>query len=359
MCPCCGLPRIKKIDSNDLYNKYSCWNKDCECRDVPFAVLNLKLADEDYLDLVCEQCEELYEREFYLDDNGGPMLAFKCQDKLCRFSMEPHVYDLKAGTWHGEGPRLIVYEDQAFPSEVERECLKDNPENPESEGFSQGITNLKGQAKTTTIQPSIEKTKYGATKIDLPCEMGEIPLLSMNAKRHEQFLNYHEGKVIVFVDVPNFIRTLRDYFPREFEQVLQKAHELLYQFVDSSFNADDAFIVRYYTKPDEDLAESNLMLMEYCRERPEQEFFHSLRINKQGHLSDIDNYLIANAVEVLEACDLRGFVIVSSDKDYLPVMKIAGFKGVRSFIFGVNAPGIYDDYGVENIKVLGLMNFFA
>ncbi len=36
-----------------------------------------------------------------------------------------------------------------------------------------------------------------------------------------------------------------------------------------------------------------------------------------------DYYLIANGAEILERCKIRGFVIVSNDKDYLPVMQRA------------------------------------
>jgi hypothetical protein len=88
------------------------------------------------------------------------------------------------------------------------------------------------------------------------------------------------------------------------------------------------------------------------------EFFHLLKIEKAGHYSDIDNYIIANSVEILEKCELKGFVIVSSDKDYLPVMRIANFKGVKSRILGINTPEIYEEYKIVDIKFLGIMNFF-
>ena len=51
--------------------------------------------------------------------------------------------------------------------------------------------------------------------------------------------------------------------------------------------------------------------------------------------SDIDNYLIANSVEILERCEIRGFVIISSDKDYLPVLRIAIHKKVKTRIIGI------------------------
>ena len=64
------------------------------------------------------------------------------------------------------------------------------------------------------------------------------------------------------------------------------------------------------------------------------------------------NYLIANGVEILERCNLRGFVIVSSDKDYLPVMRIATFKKVRKYIYGLNTADIYQRYGIEDIQLI-------
>ncbi|GAG86335.1 unnamed protein product, partial [marine sediment metagenome] len=63
-------------------------------------------------------------------------------------------------------------------------------------------------------------------------------------------------------------------------------------------------------------------------------------------------------VEILERCEIRGFVIVSSDKDYLPVMRIASYKNVKSRILGINTPEIYEKYNIEDIKFLGMMKFF-
>ena len=74
--------------------------------------------------------------------------------------------------------------------------------------------------------------------------------------------------------------------------------------------------------------------------------------------SDIDNYLIANGVEILERCTPRGFIIVSSDKDYLPVMRIAQYRDIKSYIMGMKPPQIYEKYNIGDIKFLGIMKYF-
>ena len=79
---------------------------------------------------------------------------------------------------------------------------------------------------------------------------------------------------------------------------------------------------------------------------------------KGSGYSDIDNYLIANGVEILERRTIKGFIIVSSDKDYLPVMRIANYKKVRARILGINTPEIYEQYQIEDIKFMGIMKFF-
>ena len=52
------------------------------------------------------------------------------------------------------------------------------------------------------------------------------------------------------------------------------------------------------------------------------------------------------------------FVIVSSDKDYLPVMRIASYKKIKSRILGINTSDIYEKYNIDDIKFLGIMKFF-
>jgi hypothetical protein len=49
---------------------------------------------------------------------------------------------------------------------------------------------------------------------------------------------------------------------------------------------------------------------------------------------------------------------VSSDKDYLPVMRIAEFKGVKSRILGINTSEIYEKYDIDDIKFLNVLKHF-
>jgi hypothetical protein len=60
----------------------------------------------------------------------------------------------------------------------------------------------------------------------------------------------------------------------------------------------------------------------------------------------------------LERSKIRGFGIVCSEKDYLPLMIIAGYKNVRSFILGIKTPKIYEKYEIPNIKILEIKKFF-
>jgi len=96
--------------------------------------------------------------------------------------------------------------------------------------------------------------------------------------------------------VPNFIRTLYKIYPFNFDKILEKAHELLIQFIEEVFILTKEYIIRYFSKPDEDLDMSNQILAMFCSKNSNSEFFHLLRIQKGPNLSDIDNYLIANAV---------------------------------------------------------------
>ena len=140
--------------------------------------------------------------------------------------------------------------------------------------------------------------------------------------------------------------------------VLNKAYKYLLSFIENLFDTSNDYIIRYYSKPDDDLKKWNQILMEFCRNNSECEFFHLLEIEKSGSYSDIDNYLIANGIEILERCKIKGFVIVSSDKDYLPVMRIASHKNVRKYIYGINTADIYEKYGIDDIQLLGTLDFF-
>ncbi len=180
----------------------------------------------------------------------------------------------------------------------------------------------------------------------------------MNNDEYAKFLEHHQNKVVCLVDLPNFIRTLRGLFPHNFENVLKKAHGFILQYIKNSFHTSSDYIIRYFSKPDKDLEIPNTIIINFCSENQDKEFFHLLKLLKGAEYSDIDNSLIANGVEILERCEIRGFVIVSSDKDYLPVMRIASYKKIKSRILGINTSEIYEKYNINDIKFLGIMKFF-
>jgi len=186
----------------------------------------------------------------------------------------------------------------------------------------------------------------------------DIPLLTMTSAEYGDFLNFHQDKVVILVDLPNFIRTLRDLYPHNFEDVLRKAHDFMLQYIENSFHTSNDYIIRYFSKPAKDLEIPNNIIINLCSKNPDKEIFHLLKVLKGVGYSDIDNYLIANAVEILERCKIRGFIIVSSDKDYLPVMRIASYKNIKSRIIGINTPEIYEKYNIQDITFLGMMKFF-
>ncbi len=352
-CPYCNLPRIKRLDKKELYNKYICWNKNCEMRDVPFMILTDYISQESSFDINCNSCEEEFERSFVNKDDGLIVLSFKCKSKMCEANADPIQYDLNQGTWVGSNPNIKIFEDHD-------EKMPKSSRNIESKAIINqekiGEKDRKLDPPEESISPPPATTAVGL-KCSI-CEIGENPLLTMDKEQYSRFLAHHDGKAIVLVDVPNFVRTLKRLYPREFVKILQKSYALLLRLIDRTFNSLDGYIIRYFSKPDEDLKESNELLMNYCRENQGAEFFHMLQIEKSGHYSDIDNYLIANGIEILERCEIKGFVIVSSDKDYLPVMQIANHKNVRSYIYGVNTSNIYEKYGIKDIRVLGGLNFF-
>ncbi|MFW9998907.1 MAG: hypothetical protein ACFE88_02200, partial [Candidatus Hermodarchaeota archaeon] len=55
---------------------------------------------------------------------------------------------------------------------------------------------------------------------------------------------------------------------------------------------------------------------------------------------------------------IRGFGIVCSEKDYLPVMQIASYKKIKSIIIGIRNPKIYETYKLPYMKFLEIIKFF-
>jgi len=343
-CPFCGKTQLKKLNSNELYNKYHCWNKDCEKNNVPFVVLNKYIQEEDLFSGVCESCQQPLHREFSVGDNHAILIFFRCNSKMCESNMEPYCYNLTKQAWQGKKPKFILYDDLELenkPNLIKKEILSN------SEGFK--------KEKIQVLSPHIVDASEPPKVFH---KIEDIPLLTMDNKEFTEFLEKHQNKVIVLVDVPNFVRTLRGVFPRKSEDVLRKAHHLLLEYIENSFHTSKDYIIRYFSKPAEDLDSPNKIIIEFCMNNSEKEYFHLLKIPKGANYSDIDNYLIANGVEILERCKIKGFIIVSSDKDYLPVMRIASYKKIKARIVGINMPEIYEEYKIEGIKFLGIMRFF-
>ena len=58
-CPVCNKIQLKKLDSNNIYNRYHCWNKNCGERNIPFIVLNGYIKNEGSFDEICDDCDEV------------------------------------------------------------------------------------------------------------------------------------------------------------------------------------------------------------------------------------------------------------------------------------------------------------
>ena len=346
-CPFCCKTQLKKLNSNDFYNKYQCWNKNCEGRDEAFLVINNFIQNETKFNRTCENCQEPFQREFLIDSDKNLLLLFKCNGKMCETHLEPYQYNLTIGEWDGKTPKFVSYDDDLIGNRSVSNKTKDI-----MKGVQEKDLDNEDSIKSLTEEIQEQYNDVQTRRIE------DVPLLTMNNEEYNQFLEYHQNRVVVLVDAPNFIRTLRDLFPRKFEDVLEKSHHMLLQYIENSFHTSSDYIIRYFSKPDKDLQGPNEIFINFCNEDSEREFFHLLKMPKGGGFSDIDNYLIANGVEILERCNIKGFIIVSSDKDYLPVMRIASYRKVKSRIIGINTPEIYEKYDITDIKFLGMMKFF-
>ncbi len=351
-CPSCFKTQVKKLDSNEFYIQYQCWNKNCEEKNIPFIILNKYIQDEEAFDGYCDTCHEPLHREFKIDKNQNLKLIFKCKIKFCEAKIDPYCYDFSINNWESKSPRVRLFEDMLDSNKSGFKII----ETPLKEKILPIIEN-EDNIDSTSLSISISEDSQETESLEQIYKIEEIPLLTMNNDEYSKFLEHHQNKVVCLVDLPNFIRTLREFFPRDFENVLKKAHLLLLQYIENSFHASDNYIIRYFSKPAKDLEIPNNIIINFYTNQ-KREFFHLLKVLKGAGYSDIDNYLIANSVEILERCEIRGFVIVSSDKDYLPVMRIASYKKIKSRILGINTSDIYEKYNIDDIKFLGIMKFF-
>jgi len=58
-CPFCFKTQLKKLDSNDFYIKYHCWNKNCEENNEPFVLINDYLKERKNFNGRCETCDHV------------------------------------------------------------------------------------------------------------------------------------------------------------------------------------------------------------------------------------------------------------------------------------------------------------
>ncbi|MBD3212228.1 MAG: hypothetical protein GF311_06430 [Candidatus Lokiarchaeota archaeon] len=353
-CPYCNKSQLYKLDSNDLFTKYQCWNKECEMREEPFIVINEFIANEIKFDPYCKNCRQPYLREFKNKDDIAFQLLFACDGKLCGMYDNPYVYDLNTGLWIENLPEFRIFEEDF---ELE-DSLSETSENESTDTLSKNkeIPEILAKKMELSNEESGEDFSEWRKGITANIDGLEMPLLTMTADEYANFLEMHNGRVVVLIDVPNFLRTLYSYYRNRFDRILTRAHILLLKFIEDYFLGQNGYIIRYFSKPDDDLRSSNKILAD-CAQKSSDEYFHMLRIHKSGSFSDIDNYLISNAVEILERCDVKGFGIVSSDKDYLPVMRIADYRGVKSCMIGINTSDIYERYNIGDIKFLNVLNY--
>ncbi len=252
-CPNCFKLQIKKLDSNLLFNTYQCWNKDCKAVGKPFIVLNTNIKNVDLFDGICDSCQEPYHRKFILDKDENPLLVFKCSGKLCESNMDPFVFNLGTGNWEGNSPKVILYDDESLTSnilEIDNKQIKETCNGEERE-----------QDPNDFVPYEIQERDIGETHNGIE----DIPLLTMNNTEYTNFLERHQQKVVVLVDLPNFIRTMRGLYPRNFEDVLRKAHDRLLQYIENSFHTSKDYIIRYFSKPAKDLEIPNSIIINFSR----------------------------------------------------------------------------------------------
>lgn len=349
-CPVCNKTQLKKLDSNDLYNRYQCWNKNCSDKKIPFIILNDYIQNEGYFTDKCDECDDPFHRQSIIEKKKDIILFFKCNRKLCEAHIDPFRYNLSIGDWEGKTPNFILFDDLQSP----------NDQGLQKVGKTQKIAQIIERNDPNPFDDIAQDFQEHQLENE-PREthiIEEIPLLTMTSAEYNDFLNFHQEKVVVLVDLPNFIRTLRGLYPHNFEDVLRKAHDFILQYIENVFHTSNDYIIRYFSKPAKDLEIPNNIIINFCSINPDNEIFHLLKVSKGSGYSYIDNYLIANSVEILERCSIRGFVIVSSDKDYLPVMRIASYKKIKSHILGINTSEIYKKYNIEDITFLGIIKFF-
>ncbi|MDX1797597.1 MAG: hypothetical protein R3255_03015, partial [Candidatus Lokiarchaeia archaeon] len=267
---------------------------------------------------------------------------FRCSGKNCETNLNPYCYNIHRGEWEGVPPQFINYDKKSNTQDINQ----DNNENATPKIQCVKIS------KEDLIEFGLKDLSNHNYKIE------DTPLLSMKVSEYDKFLKYHKGKFVILVDLPDFIGSLRETIQFNFEHILHKAHQLLLEFIKSSFYTSDDYIIHYFSRPEEDFELPNKIIIDYCMKNKKNEFFHYIKVPCGQGYSNIDNYIIGYGVDILERSKIRGFGIVCSEKDYLPLMIIAGYKNVRSFILGIKTPKIYEKYEIPNMKILEIKKFF-
>ncbi|MHA2399245.1 MAG: hypothetical protein ACXADU_10215 [Promethearchaeota archaeon] len=333
---------LKILDSNNFYNKYQCWYKSCENNNIPFIVLNEFLQYEHLFKTECENCGESYNRELNINGNNGLYINFSCSENNCKTNLKPYRYNIYRGDWEDVPPPFLEH---THKTNLKKANNIDNEE-----------TTQKFQMKNTNLQDLITSDLKEISNHSLKIE--EMPLLDMEEKQFNKFLKNHKGKVVILVDLPDFIRSLRDIIPFNFEFVLEKAHALLLEFIKTSFRITNEYIIHFFSYPYEDLELPNKQIINFCLNNRGKEHFHILNIPNELVSSTIDNYLIAIGVGILERYEIKGFMVVCNNKDYLPLLRLASYKNIKARVLGINTPKIYEKYNISTTKFLKLIKFF-
>jgi len=327
MCLHCNTTMTKKMEINENFIVYRCWNKKCPKKGVSFAVINKHLFNEYKFNAFCLACNKPMMRDLVVEKDGTAYLFFRCNSKFCERSIEPYIYNLTLERWEGTIP-IFESDKSKFlwtPKRIELVTKKIEPWKPKS-----------------------------------ICKIGKVPILDLTEDKYTEFINHHNNKVAVLVDVPNWVRTIDTYMQGNINEALHKTENFVKCVIAEKIDKDAECIVRYFSVPENDLMWANHVFSQRCKNHINKEFFHLLEIekytNNEAGFSDIDNYLIVNAMTLIESCELKGLVIVSSDKDYLPVMLSAKRKNIHTCVLGVKIPKIYSDHGIDTAWYIDVVN---
>jgi uncharacterized LabA/DUF88 family protein len=320
-CPECGRS-TRRVKAREHFSIRVCKGPSCRRRGDFFVGLNGFMHNEFKFSARCRYCGEKLTRRLARNEEGELLLAFRCDSvdsKLCAGASEdPFTYNLTRDRWEGNIP--------TFEEDIDSYRL---PEGDKEE--------LKRKARGDEI-----------------CPVGDMPLLTMRGRLYEKFVEAHHGRAVAMVDVPNLVRTLREYHLKDFEDFLRDSRLAVLDLIFSKMDTVTEHIIHYFSNPSEDLGDANAIFSEHCD--GDWEMFHSLEARKFHHgeygYGDIDSYLVANAISILTLCDLKGLLLVTSDKDFLPVVRYAKLRRIPCFIVGANPAADFSEWETEVLNLL-------